>query len=135
MAAALPASADFPKFDCSSMDGISVRWRKYLARYKNMMKGFNINEPGQLTALLLHYGGEDLYDIFQNIPEAERQAVAAVDGNAAQDEFVRGSAALTNYFTPRQNTEYQRYEFRKMKQQASENLDRFVTRLKTQAAT
>jgi hypothetical protein len=100
-----------------------------------MMTGFNINDPGQLLALLLHFGGEDLYDIFETIPAQRRAAVEAGGGNPAQDVFVRGVGALTEYFTPQQNTEYQRYEFRQCKQGDGESLEKFVGRLRPLAAT
>ena len=135
MATTVPANCSFAHFDCQNTEGISVRWNKYLARYKNMMKGFNITNPEQLLALLLHFGGEDLYDIFESLPEAEKASIPATEGNPAQDVFVRGCAVLSNYFTPKQNTEYQKYEFRRCLQLPSESLDKFVSRLKALAAT
>ena len=49
--------------------------------------------------------------------------------------LVRMSSALTDYFTPKQNTEYQRYELCRCLQLPSESLDKFVSRLKALAAT
>ena len=118
-----------------------MRWRKYIARYENMMRGFAITEPDQLIALLLHFGGEDLYDIYDNIPAADKQPLAAVAAHdevpaqAAIDVFRRGVDALTRHFTPRQNTEYQKYEFRHLKQNPGETLEKFVSRLRALAAT
>ena len=110
MATTIPANCTFAHFDCQNTEGISVRWNKYLARY-NMMKGFNITNPDQLLAPMLHFGGEDLYDIFESLPEEKKARIPATEENPSQVVFVRGCAALTDYFTPKQNTEYQRYEF------------------------
>ena len=67
----------FAHFDCQNTEGISVRWNKYAARYKNMMKGFNIAYPDQLLALMLHFGGEAMYVIFESLPEEEKARVPA----------------------------------------------------------
>ncbi len=50
-----------------------------------MMRGFNVVDLNQLLSLLLHYAGEDLYDIFEAIPEDQKPAIAAQDANPAQD--------------------------------------------------
>ena len=73
MAATIPANCTFAHFDCQNTEGISVRWNKYLARSKNMMKAFNITNPDQLLALMLHFGGEDIYDIFESLPEEKKK--------------------------------------------------------------
>ena len=136
MAATIPANCTFAHFDCQNTEGISVRWNKYLARSKNMMKAFNITNPDQLLALMLHFGGEDIYDIFESLPEEKKKTrIPATEENSSQDVFMRGCAALTDYFAPKQNTEYQRYEFCRCLQLPSESLDKFVSRLKALAAT
>ena len=46
---------------------------RHLARYKNIMKGYNIPKPDKLLTdqllVLIHIGGEDLYDILKALPE------------------------------------------------------------------
>ena len=37
IATTIPANCTFAHFDCQNTEGISVRWNKYLARYKNML--------------------------------------------------------------------------------------------------
>ena len=99
------------------------------------MKGFNITNPNQQLALMLHFGVEDLYDIFEWLPEDEKARIPATEKNPGQNVFVRGGASLTDYFTPKQNTEYQRHEFHRCLQLPSESLDKFVSRHKALAAT
>lgn len=135
MAASIPGLCVLPAFDCQTVDGINVQLGKYLVHSKNMMKGYNVTDPEQLLALLLHFRGEDFYDIFESIPDIDKAPIAAAEGVPAKDRFVRGTAALMAYSIPRQNTEYQQYEYRHTHQQAPENLDKFVAWLKALAAT
>ena len=76
-----------------------------------------------------------MYDIFESLPEEEKARIPATEENPGQGVFVRGCAALTDYFTPKQNTEYQRYEFCRCLQLPSESLDKSVSKLKALAAT
>ena len=94
-----------------------------------MMKGYNVKDPEQLVALLLHFGGEELFDIYEAFTENDKKATDQ------QDVFQKAVTLLTNYFTPKQNIEYQRYEFRHSNQLAGENLEQFTARLRTLAAT
>ena len=48
-----------------------------------MMKKFNIN-PDQLLALMLHFGGADLYDIFES-PLEEKARIPAMEENHGED--------------------------------------------------
>ena len=133
MAVQVPASCTYPEFDRNAPDA-SVRWNKYLARFKVMMTAFGIVDPEQKINLLLHYGGEDLYDTYMRIPEGERQARAAAEGIPAQNVFERGMEALTEKFAPQQDANFHVFEFRKMKQGASETLDQYLSRLTNLAA-
>ena len=128
------SSFNFPQFDCTGPE-TAVRWTKYISRFKRGMIGFDVTDPDRLISLLLHFGGDDLQDIYDNLPDAEKQAVAAHDDVPAQDVFVRGVAALTQYFSPQQNTEFQKFEFQHTKQLPTENLDKFSIRLRTLAST
>ena len=124
----------FPPFDCSGPE-TAVRWTKYVTHYKRGMQGYDVDNPVRLISLLLHFGGDDLQDIYDNLPEADKQPVEAAGSVPAQDVFVRGVAALTQYFSPQQNTEFQKFEFQHTKQLPTENLDKFSIRLRTLAAT
>lgn len=122
MATALPSGTSMPTFDTSAGDA-AVRWRKYLNRFQNMMVAYAIQDPAQQIALLLHLGGEDLHEVYDSLPEAEKQATPAVDGQGGQNIFQAGCKALTAYFAPRVNTEFQKYEFRRTAQKENEPLD------------
>jgi hypothetical protein len=65
MAEALPS---FPKFDVSPDVGdVAVRWRRWVARFKNLMVALNIDNDARQKVLLLHYAGEEVNDIFDSI--------------------------------------------------------------------
>ena len=79
------------------------------------------------VVLLLHYAGEAKNEMFDMLPNT-----TAGEGD---DPFAKAVEALTNYFTPRQNREYETYVFRQAKQENDENLATFHTRLRQLAVT
>jgi len=93
------------------------------------MSGYGVTDPEQKINLLQHFGGEDLYEAYKMIPAAEKAAVPAAEGVPAQNVYERGVAVLTRKFAPQQNVSLHIYEFREMRQGASETLDKFVGRL------
>ena len=52
-----------------------------------------------------------------------------------EDTFEKAVQALTNYFTPRQNREYELYVSRQAKQESNESISGFHTRLRQLAVT
>ena len=102
MAVALP---HFAEFDVHSDGAVCIRWKKWLTRFKNLLLALDVDDTKRQRALLLHYAGETL-------PNAE----AAED----EDPFEKAATALTNYFTPKKNREYEVYIFRKAKQDNGE---------------
>ena len=52
-----------------------------------------------------------------------------------EDTFEEAVQAMTNYFTPRQNREYEIYVFRQAKQESNESISTFHTRLRQPPAT
>ena len=74
-------------------------------------------------ALLLHYAGEQVYDIFETLTDT-----------GESDDFDKACEKLTAYFSPKKNIEYEVYVFRKEKQEIGETLDTYHTRLRRLAA-
>ena len=85
------------------------------------MVGFDITDDARKKALLLHYGGEELQDIYETLTP---------DGN----DYAAAKKAITEYFAPKKNVVYETIIFRRTKQNASENIDQYCTRLRQQAA-
>ena len=83
-----------------------------------------IEDESRKRALLLHYAGAEVYDIFDTLPDT---------GNA--DEYDVAVNKLHAYFCPKVNTEYDVYVFRQARQNESESLDAYHTRLRQLAST
>ena len=84
-----------------------------------MMIGLNIKDDlKRKRALLLHYTGEEINDIFETLPDTgeENNYQAAIDAQNA-------------HFAPTANSEFSIYCFRQAKQQPNGTLDTFHTRL------
>ena len=125
MAAALP---NFPDFDTNTDPStLGVLWKKWLARFCNLLLAIDVTDKKRQRALLLHYAGEGLNEIFDTLP----------DTTAGEDEnpFEKAVEALTTYFTPKKNREYEIYVFRQAKQETNENITTFHTRLRKLATT
>ena len=118
MASALP---QFPSFNPSPELGVpGTRWKKYVARFKNLIIALNITAKTRQTALLLHYAGEAVNDIFDTLPNT----AAGED----EDPLQKAIDALTSYFQPKQNLVYEEYQFPQAKQDSGKALMAFYTR-------
>ena len=59
----------FPQFDVKDQSNLAVRWEEHLKLFKNLMTAMDINDASRQKALLLHYVGEDVNDIFETLPD------------------------------------------------------------------
>ena len=120
MASSLPV---FPKFVVNG-DSTSLghRWEKYLQKLENLFVGMNIDSKKRRKALLLHYSGDEVFDIYQTLQNAGDES--------GYDET---KTALTNSFKPQVNQEFEIFQFRQMKQMDSETVDDYATRLRQKA--
>ncbi|KAK3083972.1 hypothetical protein FSP39_006106 [Pinctada imbricata] len=110
----------FPKFDIhSNENSVGIRWTKYVNQLENLFVAMDISSKKRKKALLLHYAGEDVFDIHQTLPDT-----------SAEDGYDQSKTALTNYFQPQVNREFEVFEFRQMKQLQEETVDQFATRLR-----
>jgi len=78
-----------------------------------------ITEPVRQRALLLHYAGSEVNDIFDTLPDT---------GNV--DDYTVAKQKLKGYFSPQTNKIFNVYQFRQAKQEQGEPLDNFQTRLR-----
>lgn len=114
----------FPPFDVHFDGNVGPRWKKWLARFDRLLVGTNITEAKQQRALLLHYAGPDVDEIFDTLS----------DTGEAKD-YQKAVDALNTYFIPQVNTAYEEYNFRQAKQQHGETIDAYHTRLRQLAQT
>ena len=63
MASALP---NFPAFNVND-SAVDVRWRKWTNRFENLLIGMDIKDKKRQRALLLHYAGEEVNEIFETL--------------------------------------------------------------------
>ena len=120
MAAALP---DFPAFDINcEPTSLGISWKKWSSRLENLFVALDIKDEARKKALLLHYGGEQLSDIFATLEEE------------ADVSYKLTKVKLDAYFEPKVNLTYETYNFRMLCQEEGESIDKFVTRLRESAA-
>ena len=121
MAISLPS---FPPFDVHADGNAGPRWKRWLGRLERILIGKNITVAKRKQALLLHYAGPDVDEIFGTLP------------NTGDDgDYDTAVAKLNEYFSPQVNTTYEVYNFRQTKQKEGESLDSFHTRLRQLAKT
>ena len=87
--------------------------------------------------MLLHYIGEEAYDIFDSFTDTPKGigAVRHTDDGDEPDEYAAAKKSLTDYFTPKRNTAYEVFKFRQAVQNAGESMDAFHTRLRSLASS
>ena len=121
MAISLP---NFPPFEVHVDGNAGPRWKKWLGRFERLTIAMGITDDKQKRALLLHYGGPEVDEIFETLQDVGEDK----DYNKAVEK-------LTAYFSPQVNTTYEVYNFRQAKQKDGETLDSFHTRLRNLAKT
>ena len=57
----------FPKFDMDDQNTLAIRWEKYKKRFQNLCTAMNLTDNTQKLALLLNYGGDEFYDVYDNL--------------------------------------------------------------------
>ncbi len=91
MVAQLPS---FPPFN-PDVDPtlVSQRWLKWIQRFTNFITALDIKDKKRQCALLLHYTGEKVYDIFDTLTKTGQDFETAV-------------AKLTAHFTAKKNIDF-----------------------------
>ena len=84
MATSLP---DFPTFPVHE-NNADLRWKKWIQRLENLFIGLDIKNKKRQRALLLHYSGEEVNEIFDTFTET-------------WDDFDTAKQKNTDYFDPK----------------------------------
>ena len=116
----LPQFERFPVHEDPT--NVGVRWEKYMKRMENFFTAFQITDDAQKRALLLHYAGPEVSDIFDTLPGT------GTDFKGAKDAFDK-------HFSPALNVEYERFVFRQCKQSTDETVEQYHLRLQQLSAT
>ena len=118
MATAMP---EFEQFNIHKDTAVGQRWSKWVKRLENFFVAANITTEARKRALLLHYAGEEVHEIFDNLIVNDSEDVSKY--NTVRDK-------LLGYFNPKKSTEYEIYVFRQAKQATGETVGEFCTRLR-----
>jgi hypothetical protein len=127
-------------------------WQTWKRDFENMVVGIGIENADRKKALLLHFGGESLRDIYDSladgiIPIDEAQNNEA-DAESDDEQDVAGGrpqqnapppqassyetaiTLLTSFFDRERNLPFERHVFRSMRQLEGERMDQFIVRLR-----
>ena len=114
----LPA---IPPFSVSSdQTTLGQRWSKWVKGLEYFLVASNITEKKQRRAVLLHLAGPEVQTVFETL-------------SGTGDDYDTALAKLTEYFEPKKNIPFERHVFRQAVQGPNENIDSYVTRLRSLA--
>ncbi|XP_065302033.1 uncharacterized protein [Dermacentor albipictus] len=127
----------FPFFDARATDAnnVGTEWLKWVKRFENFIVACGITDDARKTAILLHYVGEEVYDMYCALPDppaaAAASTISSTGGSSnATPLYTAARRKLDDYFAPRVNTTFEVYRFRQAKQMENESLDAFYARLR-----
>ena len=129
----------FPNFSVhSEQNTTSIRWGKWIQKLENLFIALDMKCDEKRKATLLHYAGDEVFDIFDNFTDQQKGIGATKeleDGSIVPNEYGTAKKSLTDHFTPQKNTSYEIFKFRRATQNPDENLDAYHVRLRTLAST
>ena len=95
----------FPEFDRRDQTNLATRWEKYTKRFNNLMAAMDVKEERRKRALLLHYSGKEVNDLFDTLPDT-----------GEDNDYKKACEALTRYFKRKKNVSSEVFKFRNLKQ-------------------
>ncbi|CAF1025218.1 unnamed protein product, partial [Brachionus calyciflorus] len=110
-------------FDCDNNLNLAVRWNQWLKRLEQYFTATRVTDDAQKEATLFLFGGSRLFEIHESLPEA-------VTDEVADTNFKKAVHRLNNYFNPKRNKVFETFIFSQAKQEKSETIDQYVTRLR-----
>ena len=111
----LPTIQPFdPRGDPTSL---SQKWARWFKSFEYFIVASGIRDDGRKRAILLHMLGTESQELFETLPDK---------GNN-YDEAV---TALNRYFCPKKNVTFERSVLNNAKQEAQENIEQYVSRLR-----
>ncbi len=108
----------FSEFDLRDQTNLAAQWEKYMKRFNNLMAAMDIKNESLKRALLLHYSGEEVNDLFDTLPD-----------KGEDKNYKKACEALTSYFTPKKNVSFEIFKFRNLKHESHETVEEYHTRL------
>ena len=77
------------------------RWRRWIGRLDHYFRATRKTDGAVKRSMMLHVGGDELYDLFEHLPNT---------GN--DDDYDAAVTALNRYFDPQLNPDYERFKLR-----------------------
>lgn len=121
MATNLP---NFAEFELTPQESVSARFPKWVQRLERLFAAMDIDNADRKQAMLLHYAGEEVDDIYQTLV-----LPADADPNQPTTVYDKTVSAFKTYFEPQKNIDHHVYLFRKEVQKSTETVAQFHTRL------
>ncbi|KAK7103953.1 hypothetical protein V1264_018741 [Littorina saxatilis] len=114
----------FPAFVVQGEEGSAgIRWKKWIDKLENMLCGLDVTADDRKKALLLHYAGDEVYEIFDNFSNDQKGVDAVTGADNTPNIYPVAKKSLTDYFTPKKTVAYDTFKFRGTIQQPSETID------------
>nr|XP_039271121.1 uncharacterized protein K02A2.6-like [Styela clava] len=118
------ASLEVAQFNINRPD----EWQQWLRRFENMCLAMSVDNAERKKALLLHFAGPEVFDLYENLP-------APPNADENDNVYANTVKKLDNYFVPKINIDFECDVFRNAKQKFGENIDTYVARLRKLAVT
>ena len=129
----------FPTFSVhADPNTISIRWKKWMNKLENLFVALDIDSDKKWKAILLHYAGDKVFDIYHSFTDQQKRSGAtttAEDGSTIPNLYERTKKSLTDHFTHQNHTSYEIFKFRRALQNPDENFDAYHARLRTLVST
>ncbi|XP_044760911.1 uncharacterized protein LOC123318367 [Coccinella septempunctata] len=125
-------SSGIKPFLAENLDKALIRneWEKWLRSLKLYLASEEIVDPVKKRNKLLHIGGTQLQEVAYNLPGA----VDEDDPETETDVFKTLVEKLTEYFSPIQNSTFERHVFRNLKKEEGETFSKFLLKIRQQAS-
>lgn len=125
------ADSGIKPFLCNNIEkSLRAEWEKWLRSFELYLAAEEISNAEKKKIKLLHLGGSQLQEVAYNIPNA----VVSSNSETNDDVFAVLVQKLSEYFSPKQNSTFERHVFRSLKPGVNENFNTFLLRLRQQAS-
>ena len=134
MAAVAVDISSVQPFDVSgAASSLATKWRRWLKSFEIYVAAKAVVNAEQKKALLLHCAGQGVQEVFDTLADPGPIPPLQENEEDPANAYQIAVRTLNAYFTPKTNESYERHIFRSIEQKEGETVDKFVSRLKSQA--
>ena len=99
----------------------AVRWGKYKKDLERQFRFFGVTDPETKKDGLLIYGGEDLVDIEDSLPDPQ--------AGESDDVYTILIRKIDSHFMPKKNKDFARFQMSELKQESHERLADYYAKI------